>query len=174
MKNRMMTWAFTMIWCVACSATVYAQGLPGASVRPDATTAMPADLDTMKNRRQEWCKDNSQQCADMKAKSAERHAQCKADPEKCRAEMKAKREERCKADPKRCEEMKARMKERHEQCKADPQKCRDEMKTRFEERCKQNPQRCEEMKAHMKARQERCKADPAKCAPATREPPDAK
>ncbi len=123
MKNRMVAWALTMIWCVACSVAVSAQGLPGASVRPDAKAATPADRDSMKDRRQEWCKDNSQQCADIKAKMAERHARCKADPEKCRVEMTAKREERCKADPKRCEEMKARRKVRHEQCKADPSKC---------------------------------------------------
>ena len=55
----------------------------------------------------------------------QRQEQCKADPQKCRDEMKARREEWCKANPQRCEEMKARFEKRREECKSDPAKCRD-------------------------------------------------
>ena len=63
----------------------------------------------MKSRMQERCKENPQQCEEMKAKMKERHEQCKADPQKCRDEMKARREEWCKANPQQCEEMKAKI-----------------------------------------------------------------
>ena len=54
----------------------------------------------------------------------ETREQCKADPEKCRAEKKAQHEERCKADPKRCEEMKAQFEKRREECRANPEQCK--------------------------------------------------
>ena len=119
-------------------APATAQGLPGATVRSDDGAGLHAD------------------------RAAERE-RCKADPQKCREEMKARREEWCKANPQRCEEMKAKMKQRQEQCKADPQKCREEMKARREEWCKANPKRCEEMKARFEKRGEECKSDPGKC-----------
>lgn len=119
-------------------APAAAQGLPGATVRPDGGAGLRTD------------------------RAAERE-RCKADPQKCRDEMKARRQEWCKANPQRCEEMKAKMTQRQEQCKADPQKCRDDMKARREEWCKANPQRCEEMNAGFEKRREECKSDPAKC-----------
>ena len=122
MKSRRLTAILTMMWCVTCAAPVFAQGLPGAAVRPEGKAA-PADREAMHNRMQERCKENPQQCEEMKAKMQARREQCKADPQKCRDDRKARFEERCKQNPQRCEEMKARMKERQEQCKADPAKC---------------------------------------------------
>lgn len=108
-------------------APAMAQGLPGATVRADGkagtTSGRPADRDAMKGQFQERCKDNPQQCEEMKAKMKERHERCKADPEKCRAERKARREEYCKANPQRCAEMKARFEKRREECAANPVKC---------------------------------------------------
>jgi len=173
MKNCPLIAIFAMMGGVICAAPVFAQGLPGAAVHTQDAAA-PADRDPMKGRMQQRCKDNPQQCADMKAKLQERREQCQADPQKCRDEMKAQREARCKGNPQRCEEMKAKMKARREQCQADPQKCRAERRARFEQRCQQNPQRCEEMKARIKERQEQCKVDPAKCPPAKGQPPAGK
>jgi len=81
-------------------APAAAQGLPGAAERPDSGAGLQTD------------------------RAAERE-RCKADPQKCRAEMKARRQEWCKANPQRCEEMKARFEKRREECKSDPAKCRD-------------------------------------------------
>jgi EF hand domain-containing protein len=69
-----------------------AEGLPGATVRPEAGAPAPE-----RQRMQEWCKANPEKCKEMQAKMKERQEQCKADPEKCRAEMQAKGEERFKA-----------------------------------------------------------------------------
>jgi TolA-binding protein len=135
--------SFPSVICAVALFTAHiapaaAQGLPGATARPDGGTASQSDRQEMRER-------------------------CKAEPQKCREEMKARREEWCKANPQRCEEMKAKMTQRQEQCKADPQKCREEMKARREEWCKANPQRCEEMKARFEKRREECKVDPDKC-----------
>jgi len=71
-----------------CAMPVMAQGLPGATVRPDASTGTTSGSndgrDTDKPSLQQRCKANPQRCAEMKAKMQERRAQCKADPEKCR------------------------------------------------------------------------------------------
>ena len=117
MKSRILSVLSLLALCAGFSASTLAQGLPGADVRPGAATP---GRDAMKGRMQEGCRDNPQQCEEMKAKMRERHEQCKANPEKCRAERQARRDERCKANPQRCEEMKAKRKER---CKADPDKC---------------------------------------------------
>ena len=117
MKSRILSVLSLLALCAGFSASTFAQGLPGADVRPG--TATPG-RDAMKGRMQERCRDNPQQCEEMKAKMRERQEQCKANPEKCRAERQARRDERCKANPQRCEEMKAKRKER---CKADPDKC---------------------------------------------------
>lgn len=104
-----------------------ADGLPGVAVRSESGKA----------RQEQWCKDNAEKCSEIQA----RREQCKADPEKCRAEMQAK------------------MKERQAQCKADPGKCKAEQQARREQFCKSNPEKCKEMQA----RREQCKADPEKC-----------
>jgi len=119
MKSRLLSLVLALTCCAVYAAPVGAQGLPGATVHAEGK----AERDAMKSLMQERCKENPQQCEEMKAKMKARREQCKADPQKCREEMKAQREERCKANPQRCEEMKARMKAREEQCKADPAKC---------------------------------------------------
>ena len=123
MKRTLLTPLLSIALCAVFAAPAFAQGLPGAAVRTETKAGAPTDRDAMKGRMQDRCKDNPQQCEEMKAKMQERREQCKADPQKCRDEMKARREERCKANPQRCEEMKAKMKQRKEQCKADPGKC---------------------------------------------------
>jgi hypothetical protein len=117
---------------LAGTAPAYAQAQPDAGVQSGGPAAPPS-RDAAKDRMQQRCEANPPACEEMKAKMRERREQCKADPAKCRAEMKARRDERCKANPQRCEEEKAR----RERCKADPQKCRAEMRSRFEQRFKQ-------------------------------------
>jgi len=67
-----------------------AEGMPGATVRPDGSTA-PGDR---KARFEQWCQDNPEKCREMKAKAQQRRDQCMADPEKCRAEAQARSRER--------------------------------------------------------------------------------
>ena len=105
-----------------------AQGLPGATVRPEGKSGVsaerPAQRSEARGRMQERCKENPKQCEEMKAKLKQAREQCKADPKKCRDDMRARREERCKANPKQCEELKAKLQQRREQCKAHPEQCR--------------------------------------------------
>ena len=90
-----------------------AEGLPGATVKPDGKGAgLTAE----------------QRQARMEA--------CKANPEKCRAERQAMFEKRCAANPERCKEMKEKMAKRMEACKTSPEKCRAERQARFEGRFK--------------------------------------
>ena len=89
--------AFTLI-----TPAALAQGLPGASVDPDAK-AKSAERDAQKGNFAQRCKDNPQQCEEMKAKMKAHREQCKADPQKCAAERNARREEWCKANPQRCD-----------------------------------------------------------------------
>lgn len=110
-----------------------ADGLPGATVRSESGKAAPE----RKARYEQWCKENAEKCREMQA----RREQCKADPEKCRAERQAK------------------MKERQAQCKADPEKCKAERQARREQWCKANPEQCKKMQA----RREQCQANPEKC-----------
>ncbi len=65
-----------------------ADGLPGATVRPDSGKS-PAER---KARAEEWCKANPEKCREAQAK----RERCKADPEKCRAEAQARTQERFK------------------------------------------------------------------------------
>jgi len=119
LASRLLTAVLAILWCLGATAPVSAQGLPGATVNDESKSA-PADRAAMKRRMQERCKENPQQCEEMKSKMRAQREQCKADPQKCRDEMKARHEARCKANPQRCEEMKAKMKARREQCQADP------------------------------------------------------
>jgi hypothetical protein len=50
--------------------------------------------------------------------------QCRANPEKCKAERQARREKWCKDDPERCSQMKARVEVVRKRCEADPAQCR--------------------------------------------------
>ena len=97
-----------------------AEGMPGATVRPDGRAA-PGDR---KARFEQWCQDNPEKCRELKAKAEQRREECKANPEKCRAEAKARREQWCKDNPEKCRDMKAKAEQRREECKADPAKCR--------------------------------------------------
>ncbi|MEQ1776115.1 MAG: hypothetical protein ABL891_20240 [Burkholderiales bacterium] len=88
-----------------------AEGLPGATVKPDGTRMSVEE----RNVRMEACK---------------------ANPEKCRAERQAQFEKRCAANPERCKEMKAKFAKRVEECKANPEKCRAERQAKFDGRFK--------------------------------------
>lgn len=160
MKNQLAT-IFCVLALFAGHAvqTAVAQGLPGATVRPEGKGAASPERDPqreqIRSRMAERCKENPQQCEEIKAKMKQRQEQCKANPQQC-------------------EEMKEKIKQRREQCRADPEKCRAERKARREEYCKANPKQCEEMKAKMKQRREQCKADPEKCRAARDRRPERK
>lgn len=122
-----------MLLLVSMGAPVWAQpqGVPDATVRAEGAPsgkglspeerrarmeACKADPEKChaerKARREQWCKDNPQRCAEIKQKMEQRRAQCEANPEQCRAEKKARMEQYCKDNPQRCEDMKKRMQER--------------------------------------------------------------
>ena len=110
-KNILIALSFATLVPLAALA---ADGMPGATVKSDASGAPGPSAEERKAR--------------MEA--------CKANPEKCRAERQAQFEKRCAANPERCKEMKAKMAKRMEECKANPEKCRAERQARFEERFK--------------------------------------
>ncbi|MFN9489198.1 MAG: hypothetical protein ACK59Y_05385 [Betaproteobacteria bacterium] len=58
------------------------------------------------------CAEDPDRCKELKAKAAERRAQCEADPSKCREERRAKMEKRCAENPERCKAAKAKATER--------------------------------------------------------------
>lgn len=77
----------------------WGEGLSGATIKP-ATAASsgtrqdcqgePAQCrEQARQRWQERCKENPQQCEQAKARAAERREQCRADPEKCREQARA-------------------------------------------------------------------------------------
>jgi len=105
-------------WLVLVAAVLFpmsvmaAEGLPGATVKPDGKGGVTAE------QRQA------------------RMAACKADPEKCRAERRAMFEKRCAENPQRCKDMKEKFAKRMEECKANPEKCRAERQAKFDERFK--------------------------------------
>ncbi|MGH8618585.1 MAG: hypothetical protein ACREUW_12915 [Burkholderiales bacterium] len=72
-----------------------AQGLPGATVKPEgaARPATPADREQLRAQMKERCAADPQKCEAMKKEFEARREQCKADPEKCRAEIKARLDE---------------------------------------------------------------------------------
>ena len=85
-----------------------AEGLGGAKVQPGAADA-PARgeprrpqcegspeqcREQMRARFEERCRENPQQCAEMKAKIEQRRAECQADPGKCREQARARFDER--------------------------------------------------------------------------------
>lgn len=90
MKNQLAT-IFCVLALFAGHAvqTAVAQGLPGATVRPEGKGAASPERDPqreqIRSRMAERCKENPQQCEEIKAKMKQRREQCKADPEKCRA-----------------------------------------------------------------------------------------
>ena len=78
--------AYACVVLMAAPGAQAAEGLPGATVRPDAAKA--------RDGREQWCKDNPDRCREMQAKMKERQEQCKADPAKCREEREAQTGER--------------------------------------------------------------------------------
>ncbi|MCE7902815.1 MAG: hypothetical protein DYH20_09230 [Gammaproteobacteria bacterium PRO9] len=90
------------------------------------TTPAPSDSPKAGNRGMHFCKDNPDQCKDMRARRGEF---CQQNPDKCKA-MKEKRQQMrdyCKANPDKCkaerEQFKAKRDEIRAKCKADPDKC---------------------------------------------------
>ena len=135
---------------LASSLAQPAEGMPGATVRPEAK-GDGRDFD--KGFGKGMSPEERQKRMEV----------CKADPEKCRTEKKARMDQWCKDNPQRCKEMKEKMEKRRSECQANPEKCRAEKKARMEEMCKANPERCKAMKERMEKRQAECKANPEKC-----------
>lgn len=104
-------WLAVLAMSVLPTLAMAADGVPGATVRPDGKGPTAEE-----------------RAARMEA--------CKADPDKCRAERRAMFEKRCAADPERCKQMKEKFAKRMEECKANPEKCRKERMARFDERFK--------------------------------------
>ena len=111
---------------VVAAAVLLAQAVPALAA--DGSAGATAQSESGKARYEKWCKDNNEKCRELQA----RREQCKADPEKCKAEQQARREQWCKANPEKCRELQAK----RERCKADPKKCRAEMQAQFERRFK--------------------------------------
>ena len=73
MKSRLLSLVLALTCCAVYAAPVGAQGLPGATVHAEGK----AERDAMKSRMQERCKENPQQCEEMKAKCrGDRSRQC--------------------------------------------------------------------------------------------------
>ncbi len=111
MKSKWLSVLAAVILPVAATAAMAAEGLPGATVRPEGKGP------TVQER-----------TARMEA--------CKANPEKCREERRAMFEKRCAENPERCKQMKEKMAKRMEECKANPEKCRQERQARFDQHFK--------------------------------------
>ncbi len=137
-KNKLLAVIFAALLPLTAGA---ADGLPGATVKPEGKAMSGPSAEEQKARME----------------------QCKANPEKCRAERQSRREQMCKDNPARCKEMKDRQEKRMAECKANPEKCRADKKARFEQMCKDNPARCKEMKENMEKRRAECKTNPEKC-----------
>jgi len=90
MKGLLVAAATLLAFGTPAASSFAAEGMPGATVRPDGSTA-PGDR---KARFEQWCQDNPEKCREMKAKVEQRREECKADPEKCRAELQARVQER--------------------------------------------------------------------------------
>jgi len=132
MKGLFIAAATLLAFGTPAASSFAAEGMPGATVRPDGSTA-PGDR---KARLEQWCQDNPEKCREIKAKVEQRREECKADPEKCRAEARARSEQWCQDNPEKCREMKAKAEQRREECKANPEKCRAELQARVRERFK--------------------------------------
>lgn len=110
-----------------------AEGLPGATVKPDAPRAASGDRKGPGIR----CEGDSEKCAAQR--KARQDKFCAEQPEKCR-EMQARRAEmqkQCEADPAKCREMKGKFEQHRAQCQADPEKCRQQAQAQREQRFKQ-------------------------------------
>ena len=94
---------------------------PGLSLAAEGTAG--ESRAERRARIEQWCRENPEKCREAKARVERWREQCKADPEKCRAEMQAAAQQWCKDNPEKCRELKARAEQRREECKADPEKC---------------------------------------------------
>ncbi len=110
-KNKLLALIFSALLPLAAGA---ADGLPGATVKPETKAAAGPTAEQRKARME----------------------QCKADPAKCEAERKARYEQMCKENPARCKEMKERHEKRMAECKANPEKCHADKKAQAEQRFK--------------------------------------
>jgi len=90
MKGLLIAAATLLAFGTPAASAFAAEGIPGATVRPDGSTT-PGDR---KARFEQWCQDNPEKCREMKAKAEQRREECKANPEKCRAELQARVRER--------------------------------------------------------------------------------
>ena len=90
MKGLLIAAATLLAFGTLAASSFAAEGIPGATVRSDGSTA-PGDR---KARFEQWCQDNPEKCREMKAKAEQRREECKANPEKCRAELQARAQER--------------------------------------------------------------------------------
>jgi len=92
MKGLLIAAATLLAFGTLAASSFAAEGIPGATVRSDGSTA-PGDR---KARLEQWCQDNPEKCREVKAKVEQRREECKANPEKCRAELQARVQERFK------------------------------------------------------------------------------
>ncbi len=100
-----------VLMLIVCATVASAQSVPNTSTQSDSSAGTASAQQTARER-------------------------CKADPQKCREELKARIGQRCKDNSQQCEEAQARRARRREECKADPEKCRAETRARFEQRFK--------------------------------------
>lgn len=125
-----------------------------------ATAARAADAPPNMPQGKEWCEQNPDRCA----------------------EMRARREQWCQQNPEQCQRIEQRRADRQAWCDQNPEECaarREQMRKRMEQRraerqawCEQNPAECakqrEERRQRMEERRAQCEADPASCEPMKR------
>jgi len=116
-----------LVLAILAAPAFAAEGIPGATVAADGAKPPYGYHGAMG----EACKADPEKC---RAQMQARQEACKADPDKCRQERVAQREKMCAQNPEKCKEMKARMEQRRAQCQADPEKCRKEHQARADER----------------------------------------
>ena len=103
-----------------------------------------------------WCSENPEKCQARQAERAKRMEACRADPQKCAAEMNRSSESWCAANPEHCKAARERQAARAAQCESDPEKCRLENRRRKDQMCAENPKACLEPPPE-------CKGQPHKC-----------
>ena len=91
-KNKLSALIFSALLPLAAGA---ADGLPGATVTPEAKAAGPT-AEQRTARMEQKCKEDPVRCKEMKEKMEKRRAECKANPQKCHADNKAQAEQRFK------------------------------------------------------------------------------
>lgn len=102
-----------------CTALVLLCGLMGTASAQPAPATTPSDR---AQRAVEWCQQNAERCA----------------------ELKARREAKCAENPQKCEERRQRFEQRRAECAADPEKCKAERRKKMEEHRSKLQQACQE------------------------------